>query len=387
MKNEVTVVGAGLFGCTAARILAEAGFKVKIVEKRAKLGGNCSTHYDNGIEVHDYGCHIFHTDNEEVWNFIGRFTDFNQYQHHAVAKHGKKNYFLPFNLMLLEEFFGMTFKDPASAEEYVKNLIRENLHTFKIDPANPKNLEEQATVLVGANLYNAFVKQYTAKQWNCDPRELDASIIKRIPIRYNYNVNYYDDRFQGIPLDGYMAMFERMISHENINVEFEKECSEVFVRNEILQKKIVVFTGAPDELFDYELGTLSWRSLRFETESLPIKDFQGNSVVNYVDFDPKFTRIHEYKHYHPEDRKSMNSSLTIIQREFPDDWRQGKERYYPISSQESNELHARYLKLAEERFKGQLVFGGRLGMYKYFDMDDTVLAAMRLAKKIVEEKR
>lgn len=387
MKREVTVVGAGLFGCTLARVLAEAGFKVKIVEKRAKLGGNCSTHYENGIEVHDYGCHIFHTDDEEVWNFMRSFTDFNQYQHHCIAKHAGKNYFLPFNLMLLEQFFGVTFKSPEEAESYVKNLIKDNLHTFDIDPKCPKNLEEQAIALVGANLYNAFVKNYTAKQWNCNPKDLDASIIKRIPIRYSYNVSYYNDKFQGIPLDGYMKMFERMTSHENIEIELEHDCSEMFVGREILQGRKVVFTGAPDELFEYELGTLSWRSLRFETETLKLKDFQGNSVVNYVDFDPKFTRIHEYKHFHPEDEAAMSSSSTVIQREFPDDWYIGKERYYPISNQESNELHAKYLKLAEERFKGQLVFGGRLGMYKYFDMDDTVLAAMRLAKQIVEEKR
>jgi len=216
--EDVVIVGAGLFGCTCARILADAGRRVSVLERRDCIGGNCATYYERGIEVHRYGCHIFHTDDDAVWDFAGRFTKFNQYQHHCIAKHGRKKYFLPFNLGIIERFF-KGIDGPAHAKKFMAEAIEADVKAMGIDPANPKNLEEQAVSLIGRDLYEIFVRHYTAKQWNRDPKELDASIIRRLPIRYNYNVSYYDDRYQGIPLDGYGRMFDRMLDHSGIRVE------------------------------------------------------------------------------------------------------------------------------------------------------------------------
>lgn len=231
-----------------------------------------------------------------------------------------------------------------------------------------------------------LLKAILKKQWNCSPKLIDASIIKRLPIRYNYNINYFNDTYQGIPICGYTTMMSKMISHDNISICLNMKYEHHNLSHDISAGKTVIYTGAVDELFNYKFGALSWRSLTFKTKKLKIHDFQGNSVVNYVDIEPKYTRIHEFKYYHPENNKALESCNTIIQYEYPDNWKIGKERYYPISNASNNNLYATYVKFIDDTYCGKLLLGGRLGMYKYFDMDDTIEAALNLSRNILKDK-
>lgn len=348
---DTFIVGAGVWGCTLARRCAEAGKRVLVLEKRAAIGGNvrCETDAATGIEVHLYGSHIFHTHIPEVWAFVNRFTAFNGYQHKVVAKHDGRHYFLPLGLALVNKFFGV-------------ELAPSEVAVFLTD-------ERRAAI------FDAFFRNYTSKQWNKPPEEIDPTIIQRVPVRTNYDVNYFNDYWQGIPSDGYNAFFARLVDHPNIEVR----CNAAFGLGDL--KRVprgvrVYYSGAIDALFGYRFGALPWRTLRFETERRKVADAQGTSVVNYVDADVPWTRQHEYKHYHPEWREVMEKGETIVCREFSATWKPGDEPYYPVNDAASAALLARYQ--AETAKIPNLVVGGRLGSYKYFDMDKSIDAALKV---------
>lgn len=342
------VAGAGIWGCTVARRLAEDGRKVLVLEKRHAAGGNvrCETDAESGIEIHTYGSHIFHTHNEEVWNFIRRFVEFNGYQHKVMACHGGKTYFLPLGLALINKFFGTELK-PGEVEEFMKDEARSKA------------------------LFDAFFRGYTSKQWGKPPESIDPGIIRRVPVRKNYDVNYFNDYNQGIPLSGYNSLFERLLDHPNIKIELNRS-----YRLGDFPGIKVYYSGPIDELFGYRFGALPWRSLRFETEKLDIADYQGTSVVNYPQVEVPYTRIHEFKHYHPEQKDVMVAQKTVIMREYPAAWRPGDEPYYPMSDAEALELAGKYQ--AEAAKIPDLIIGGRLGAYRYLDMDQAMAAALEL---------
>ena len=337
--NKAIVAGAGIWGCTVARRFAEAGRKVLVLEKRAAVGGNCRCEIDpeTGIEVHTYGSHIFHTSIPEVWEFVNRFTSFNDYRHVVIAKHNDRFYHLPIG----------------------KTLYRE----FGTD-------DKQA-------IFDAFIKNYTAKQWGVAADQVDPAVIKRLKVRDNDSVRYFDDTWEGIPSDGYNKMFERMLDHPNIEVR----CNTAFTLSNIqtFEHSNIYYSGPIDALFDYKFGPLPWRTLRFELERVDRPDVQGTTVVNYVDADVPFTRQHEYKHFHPEWPKS---DKTIICREYSSAWRLGDEPYYPISNPESAALLAKYQeevgRFSTSASSLHLVIGGRLGGYRYYDMDRAMAAALEL---------
>lgn len=365
------VAGAGVWGCTVARLLAEKGLNVLVLEERSAPGGNCRTEDVDGIEVHTFGSHIFHTHIARVWDFVRRFTEFNGYQHKVLARHGEKTYFMPLGLTLVNGFYGIDLKPEELAAFIAGEVEKAGV------PDKPANFEEQAIAFVGRPLYEAFIKNYTLKQWNRDPKELDASIIKRLPVRSSYDTNYFSDLWQGIPSGGYNALFDALLNHPRITLK----CSVDYLAvRKTLPEVPVFYSGAIDRLCGWRLGALPWRSLRFERESLPIADYQGTSVMNYTDADVPYTRIHEFKHFHPERKDVMEKRSTEISIEYPADWKEGDEPYYPVSSRESEELVGAYRKLAAEMFPGMIV-GGRLGGYKYYDMDRSIDAAFDAVDK------
>ena len=385
MEINAIVAGAGIWGCTVARALAETGRKVLVLERRAAPGGNvrCETDPETGIEVHVYGSHIFHTHIDGAWDFIRRFAEFNGYQHKVLARHAGKTYFLPLGLTLVNQFYGLDLKPqelPAfiARESQQETLLRQSCET-QSESQQPQNFEEQAIAFIGRPLYEAFIRGYTMKQWGTDPVNLPASIIKRLPVRASYDVNYYPDYRQGIPLAGYNSIFERMLDHPNIGLECNVDWLEWRKAHPEAERDAVptFYSGPIDELFSYKFGPLPWRSLSFELERLPIADFQGTSVVNYTDADVPFTRIHEFKHYHPEDAALMARPATIICREYPKTWAPGDEPYYPVDTPTSRELLALYQ--AEAAKAPHIVVGGRLGGYKYYDMDQSVANALETA--------
>ena len=354
MEFDAIVAGAGIWGCTVARRLAEAGRKVLVLEKRAAIGGNCrcETDPETGIEVHVYGSHIFHTRNEEVWDFANRFTAFNGYRHSVLARYKGKTYHLPIGCTLLKEFFGRDLK-PSELNEADREAI-----------------------------FEAFIRGYTSKQWGVPPEQVPASVIARLKVRDSFSTDYFDDPHQGIPADGYNAMFERMLDHPSIAVE----CNHDFTISKFSSLIPVYYSGPIDALFDYKFGPLPWRSLRFERETLGRRDFQGASVVNYTEASVPYTRIHEFKHYHPEWTESMAAEKTVIMREYPKTWARGDEPYYPIDNPESAALLRKYQDELERfnrtfehsNIRTILHVGGRLGGFKYYDMDQAMAAALVL---------
>ena len=353
---DALVVGAGVWGCTLARRLAEAGRRVLVLEKRGAIGGNvrCETDPATGIEIHVYGSHIFHTHLPDVWAFVNRFTSFNGYQHKVIARHAGHHYFLPLGLALINKFFGVELA-PGEVAAFLTDERR-------------------------AAIFDAFFRSYTSKQWNRPPEEIDPTIIRRVPVRVNYDVNYFNDHWQGIPSDGYNAFFVRLVEHPNIEVR----CGVAFGLDDLVSvpsRVRVFYSGALDALFGYRFGALPWRTLRFETERRKVADAQGTSVVNYVDADVPWTRQHEYKHYHPEWREVMEKGETIVCREFPATWTPGDEPYYPVNNEASAALLARYQ--AEAAKIPNLVVGGRLGAYKYFDIDTSIASAYALSSRIL----
>lgn len=401
MKSfDSLIAGAGMWGCTLARRLAEAGRKVLVLEKRAAVGGNvrCETDAGTGIEIHTYGSHIFHTHLPAVWDFVNRFVTFNGYQHKVLASFKGKVYHLPLGLTLINKFFEVELKPGevgAFLEEPVSDFMAERLRRVG-DSAPYRGTNREA-------LFEAFFSGYTCKQWGKTPEEIDPSVIRRVPVRMNYDTNYFRDYNQGIPLTGYNSLFERLLAHPNISVETEMTLMRVgtdlrAVRNpNSAQAPLEIDCGRPgrpplpvyysgplDELFGYEFGALPWRTLRFERETLPMADYQGTSVVNYPDIDVPYTRIHEFKHYHPEPGGAwgFGASKTVIMREYSAAWKPGDEPYYPIANADSRALLARYqaeaAKLNAEERGVRLIVGGRLGGYKYFDMDKSVESALKL---------
>ncbi len=362
MKYDLIVVGAGLFGLTVAeRVANEYGKRVLIVERRDHIGGNCYSERDpeTNIEVHKYGAHLFHTSNKRVWDYVNRFTSFTGYQHRVFAMHDGQAYQFPMGLGLISQFFGKYY-----SPEEAKKLIAEQ--ASEIDTADATNLEEKAISLIGRPLYEAFIKNYTAKQWQTDPKKLPASNITRLPVRYTFDNRYFNDTYEGLPVDGYTAWLEKMIESELIDVQLSTDWFEV--RDQYAGIP-VVYTGPVDAYFGYKLGALQYRSVRFETETLDTDNYQGNAVVNYTDAETPYTRIIEHKHF-----EFGTQPKTVISREYSAEWKPGDEPYYPVNDEKNGALYAEYKKLADA--EPGVIFGGRLGEYKYYDMDKVIEAAL-----------
>jgi UDP-galactopyranose mutase len=363
----IVVVGAGFFGATVAREIADRyGLEVLVIDKRDHIGGNSFSRTDgrSGIEYHAYGSHIFHTSNEDVWNFVSRFTGFNNYRHRVLTRHNERVYSMPINLMTINSFFDRNYT-PAEASTFISSEIARE----KIE--HPTNLEEKAVSLIGRRLYEAFIRGYTQKQWNIDPKLLPHETINRLPVRFSYNDFYFSDRFEGIPVEGYARLFERMLDHVNITIM--TKCDYFAIENEISPKAVIVYTGPVDAYFGHRLGRLGWRTLDLELEQLPLADFQGTAVMNYADLDVGFTRIHEFKHYHPE--RHYSKMCTLIMREYSRSATPRDEPYYPINTVQDKMLYDRYKALAEQ--EPRTIFGGRLGTYRYLDMHQAIGAALR----------
>ncbi len=373
MTADLVVVGSGLFGLTIAEQAAtELGLKVALLDRRSHIGGNAYSEKEKqtGIEVHRYGAHLFHTSNERVWEYVNRFTDFTNYVHRVYTRHNGIVYPMPINLGTINQFFNAAYS-PAEA----KALIAEQ--AGELAGTDPQNLNDKGISLIGRPLYEAFIKHYTAKQWQTPPEELPASIISRLPVRYNYDNRYFNDKYEGLPVDGYAAWLERMAAHPNIEVHLNTDFFEPghqYSRENVLGQIPVVYTGPVDRYFDYAEGDLSWRTIDLEEEVLPIEDFQGCSVMNYPDADVPFTRIHEFRHFHPE--RDYTKDATVIMREYSRFANKGDEPYYPVNTSVDREKLLAYRDLAKG--ENNVLFGGRLGTYKYLDMHMAIGAALSM---------
>lgn len=363
MKYDYLIVGAGLFGATFAYEASKRGKKCFVIDKRSHIGGNLYCESIEGINVHKYGAHIFHTSDKEIWDYVNSFVDFNNYINSPIANYKGEVYNLPFNMNTFSKIWGIS--KPSEAKEIIENQRR------GLNGKAPENLEEQAISLVGLDIYERLIKGYTEKQWGRKATELPPFIIKRLPVRYTYNNNYFNDRYQGIPNGGYNIIIEKMLENSEVKlgIDFLKHKNEYA---NIASK--IVFTGMIDEYFGYRYGMLEYRSLRFETEVLNIDNYQGNAVVNYTDAKTPYTRIIEHKHF-----EFGEQDKTVITREFPCEWDLGKEPYYPINDDNNTNLFKKYKKLADEEKK--VIFGGRLADYKYYDMHHVIYQALRTVKK------
>lgn len=368
LSHDVLVVGAGLWGCVVARELAEAGNRVLVLEARTLPGGNARSAIDpkTGIECHCYGAHIFHTSDEEVWTYANRFATFTDYRHTVLTEHAGKVYFMPLGLALINAFYGKNLRPDEVPAFIASEIAKSGLS------GEPKNLEEQAISLIGRPLYEAFIKGYTQKQWNADPKTLPSFIIRRLPVRTNYNTGYFNDPHQGVPRDGYFSLFAALLNHPGIEVRYGTDY--LAIRDTFPAELPVFYSGPIDAYFDFRHGALPWRGLRFEWEVKPVRDWQGTTVMNYADLDVPYTRIHEFKHFHPERKEVYASEQTIICREYPADWKVGDIPYYPVNTDASAALLARYQE--EAKALPNVIFGGRLGEYKYYDMDKVIRRAL-----------
>ncbi|GGD11052.1 UDP-galactopyranose mutase [Hyunsoonleella pacifica] len=366
-KYDYLIVGAGLFGAVFAHEATKKGKTCLVIDRRPHLGGNIYCENANGINVHKYGAHIFHTNDTEIWNYINQFTSFNNYINSPLSLSKGKLYNLPFNMNTFHQLWGI--KTPAEA----KNIIKEQIAKYGVK--NPKNLEEQALSLIGKDIYETLIKEYTEKQWGKKATELPAFIIKRLPVRYTFDNNYFNDRYQGIPIGGYNKITEGLLKgiETKTNVDFLKNKSEL----ETMAKK-VVYTGNIDEYYNYKFGKLEYRSLRFEHEILDIDNFQGNAVVNYNDTEIPYTRILEHKHFEFGKQKH-----TVITREFPETWTPKKEAYYPVNNHENQQKYQKYKALAVN--ETNILFGGRLAEYKYYDMHQVIGSALAKTRKEFNE--
>ena len=371
MKTDFLIVGSGFYGSVLAERIANVLKKnVTILEKRNHVGGNCYSEIDNatGIEYHKYGTHIFHTSNKEVWTYINKFTEFNNYNHQVVTKHKGKVFQMPINLETINSFFKKTLS-PAEAKIFLEKISK------KYKKNSYSNFEEKAKSQIGNELYKAFIKNYTKKQWNKNPNKLPSSIFNRLPIRYSYNEDYYGGtQWQGIPLKGYTYIFKNLLKNKRIKIIYNKTFT---FKSNIKPKYLTIYTGPLDKLLDYKFGKLDWRSLKFKKKTINSNDFQGTSVMNYSDLKDKLTRIHEPKHLHPE-RSAFNSKKTIIIKEFP--CKNDEEPYYPINDLKNRAIHRKY-KDYLSKFNNLLI-GGRLADYAYYDMDMTISAALKKFEQI-----
>ncbi len=359
MKYDYLVVGSGLFGSIFANEARNAGKTVIVVEKRDHIGGNIYTEEIEGINVHRYGAHIFHTSKKEVWDYINQFTTFNGYTHKVIADYKGERYELPFNMNTFKKMWGIETVEEA------KEIIEKQ----KKGVTNPKNLEEQCISMVGTDVYEKLVKGYTEKQWGRDCKDLPSFIIKRLPLRFEYNSNYFNDSYQGIPVGGYTKIIEKMLD----GIEVRLNYNFLEHRNDISYDKLI-YTGPIDSYFDYCLGNLEYRSVRFETELLDVSDYQHNSVINYTDIETPFTRIIEHKHF-----EFGKQPKTVISKEYSSEWKPGDEPYYPVNDVQNANLYEQYLKLAKKDLN--VIFCGRLGEYKYYDMDEIVEKALSVIKE------
>jgi len=361
---DYLIVGAGLFGAVFAHEAALKGKKVKVIEKRNHIAGNIYTREEEGIQVHQYGAHIFHTSDKEIWDYVNQFAEFNRYTNSPVANYKGEIYNLPFNMNTFNKLWGVV--TPAEAQAKIEE------QRAVLNGKTPENLEEQAISLVGTDIYEKLIKDYTEKQWGKPTTELPAFIIRRLPVRLTYDNNYFNDTYQGIPIGGYTQIVEKMLDHENIDVETNVD---FFSNKEQYLKDFpkIVFTGMIDEFFDYKLGELEYRSLRFENETLDMENYQGNAVVNYTDAETPYTRIIEHKHF-----DFGNQAKTIITKEHSKTWEKGDEPYYPVNNDRNNHLYKSYKKLADEQ--GNVIFGGRLGHYRYYDMHQVIGAALQCVR-------
>ena len=372
MAFDLVVVGSGFFGLTIAERAAERGKKVLVIERRSHIGGNAYSEFEpeTGIEVHRYGAHLFHTSNEVVWEYVNRFTAFTNYQHKVYTQHKGEVYPLPINLGTINQFFGAAYS-PTEA----KALITEQ--AAELGDAEITNLEDKAISLIGRPLYEAFIRDYTEKQWQTSPRNLPGEIISRLPVRYNYDNRYFNDTYEGLPVDGYTAWLERMADHPNIEVRLNTDFfdeSQPINKAAVVGTVPVVYTGPLDRYFDDAEGKLTWRTLDFEEEVVDVADYQGTSVMNYADLDAPFTRIHEFKHFHPE--REYPSAKSVIMREFSRFAEGDDEPYYPVNTPEDRAKVLAYRALAEAEPK--VFFGGRLGTYQYLDMHMAIASALTM---------
>ena len=358
IKYDYLIVGSGLYGCVAAYLLTKQGKKCLVIDKREHLGGNVYCDKKDNINIHKYGAHIFHTSNKIVWDFVNKFVEFNNFINSPMAIYNKEIYNLPFNMNTFSKLWNIT--TPQEAQKIIneeKLLIEES----------PKNLEQQAISLVGYTIYNKLIKEYTEKQWGRKCCELPASIIKRLPVRFSYNNNYFNDRYQGIPIGGYTKIIEKMLDGIEVRLNYD-----FFEHKEELLKeaKEIIYTGPIDQFFDYKYGPLEYRSVRFETETLDIPNYQGSAVVNYTEYEIPYTRIIEHKHFEFD----STSPKTIISKEYSSTWKVGDEPYYPVNNDKNNSLYEKYKEEADKLTN--VHFGGRLGQYKYYDMDRVIESAL-----------
>ncbi len=365
--TDLVVVGSGFFGLTVARQAAdELGLKVLVIEKRTHIGGNAYSEFDpeTGIEVHKYGSHLFHTSNERVWEYVNRYTAFNNYQHKVWAKHRGELFPMPINLDTINKFFSKSY-DSDEAKAFIKTQVDAN------SAANASNLEGRAIALIGEPLYDAFIKGYTEKQWQTDPKLLPAEVINRLPMRFTNEHRYFNDKYEGLPLNGYTAWLENLANHKNIEICLGTDFFDI---KQEISNLPTVYTGPIDRYFKYEFGALGWRTLDFEDEILNEGDFQGTSVVNYADLDFQFTRIHEYRHLHPE--RDYQRESTYISREYSRFAHANDEPYYPVNTAEDRTQLSKYRELINQ--EKNVWFGGRLGTYQYLDMHMAIASALTL---------
>ena len=364
MKYDYLIVGAGLFGSVFAHEMNKKGKKCLVIDKRDHIGGNIYTYEEEGINVHKYGAHIFHTSDKEVWDYVNSFAEFNNYINAPVAVYGDELYNLPFNMNTFSKMWGV--KTPSEAKAVIEGQIKDLCIT------EPQNLEEQALSLVGRDVYEKLIKGYTEKQWGRPCNELPAFIIKRLPLRFTYNNNYFNDRYQGIPIGGYAGIIEKMLEGSEVllNTEYKD-----FIEGHADCFDKLVYTGMIDEFYDYRFGHLQYRTVYFETEKLDVDNYQGNAVVNYTHRDVPYTRIIEHKHF-----EFGNQPTTIISKEYSEEWKPGMEPYYPVNDDKNSALLEQYEELAKK--EGNVIFGGRLGRYKYYDMDKVIKEALELVRSV-----
>jgi len=371
-KYDYLVVGAGLFGAVFAHEAALRGKRVKVIEKRNHIAGNIYTKEVDGIQVHQYGAHIFHTSDKQIWEYVNQFAEFNRYTNSPVANYKGHMYNLPFNMNTFSELWGV--RTPAEAQA----KIQEQKDAAQLS-GEPRNLEEQAISLIGTDIYEKLIKGYTEKQWGQKATDLPAFIIRRLPVRYTYDNNYFNDTYQGIPIGGYTQIVEKMLDHPEIDVETGVD---FFANKDQYSADFpkIIFTGMIDQYFNYQLGELEYRSLRFETEERDVDNYQGNAVINYTDAETPYTRIIEHKHF---EFGKGDKNKTVITREYPANWKRGDEPYYPVNNTRNNTLYKQYAELAKQ--EGNVIFGGRLGQYRYYDMHQVIHAALVTVSKEIKE--
>ena len=363
MKYDYLVVGAGLYGAVFAYEAKKKGKTCLVIDKRDHIAGNIYCENVSGINVHKYGAHIFHTSDKKIWEYVNQFAEFNNYINSPVARYKNELYNLPFNMNTFSKMWNIA--TPQEAKDIIASQIAD------LNITEPKNLEEQALSLVGKDVYEKLIKGYTEKQWGRDCKDLPSFIIKRLPLRFIYDNNYFNDRYQGIPIGGYTKIVEKML--DGIEVRLNTNYLDNREEFDAMADKIV-YNGMIDQFYDYKLGVLEYRSVRFETEELPMENYQGNAVVNYTEREVPYTRIIEHKHF-----EFGKQPTTIISREYSSEWKKGDEPYYPVNNDKNNALYQQYKELADKEHK--VIFGGRLGGYKYYDMDKVIAAALEMCEK------